>query len=183
MCEPVTLGLAAASAGMAIAGGIAKGNAEKNAGNAALSAAQQNKLAADRAADDALVRGEFEAGKVQAKAEQMVGEQRVGYASQGVVVDQGTALQTQVDTAGMAAIDMETVRSNARREAWGLRVQGINFLNEGIRSKNAADSAATASIIGGAAQAAGTLGSGLAQSGAFASAPVAPGKPALNRYR
>ena len=62
---------------------------------------------------------------LQAK-KQLIGRQRAVLAANGVDVNEGSAVDIQVDTAGIGKLDELTIRSNAAREALGYRYQAYN---------------------------------------------------------
>ena len=61
----------------------------------------------------------------------MRGAQRTSFAGQNVIVDDGTALEAQEDTAKWTEVDAMTIRNNAALEAWGYRMQSINSSLQG----------------------------------------------------
>jgi hypothetical protein len=79
-------------------------------------------------AKDAIKRGEVEVDNKQVERNLMLGAQRAQAAANGGLVDSGSSSWLQGDTAGMAALDINTTRSNFRREAWGHKVEATNAL-------------------------------------------------------
>lgn len=149
MCAPVVVvGMMLASAAMAA-------KAQHDAGVMSQRLSRVNAAQAESAEADALARGEYEAAPIRERASAVIAAQQAGEASNNVDIQSGTAVQLASDVATAAARDIETVRNNARREAFGYHAQGINFLNEGRASRAAGDAAAMNSIIGGVAGAAG----------------------------
>jgi hypothetical protein len=172
MCEPTAIVVG----GSILVGGIMKGQAEKDAAKASASAMKRNARIAEMAASDALQRGEQEAGRVQMAGEAVEGQQRAGYGAMGVDVNSGSAARTQADTAALTAMDMETVRNNAQREAWGLEVQATNMLSDASAVSKAGANALLGGIIGGLAGGASGAMSQLSSTGYFSPKPTAPGK-------
>lgn len=106
---------------------------------------RNNAILATRAADDARLRGEEAARRRAVETRQLSGRQRAVLAANGVLVDQGSALDLTSDTAEIGKLDELTIRSNAEREALGYEAQGMNFnasaqLND-MRADNARSSA------------------------------------------
>jgi multidrug efflux pump subunit AcrA (membrane-fusion protein) len=106
---------------------------------------RNNAILAQRAADDARLRGEEAARRRAVETRQLSGRQRAVLAANGVLVDQGSALDLTSDTAEIGKLDELTIRSNAEREALGYEAQGMNFnasaqLND-MRADNARSSA------------------------------------------
>ncbi len=149
--------LAAIGIGVSLLGGLASSSAAKKAANYQARVARQNERLAKRKSADAILRGEFDVTRQRAKTQQLIGAQRSGAAARGVVVDEGSALEGIVDTAGIGELDALLIRSNAERESQGLIAQAQGFKQE------AGFASATASGIARAAPIAalGTLATGL----------------------
>lgn len=98
-----------------------------------------NKDIAELQASDAIVRGEKDVATTKRRTRQMVGSQRAALAAQGLDVNADTSSLIQEDTAGLGAEDVTTIRNNAWREAWGYRVQALDYSSQakfsGISSK------------------------------------------------
>lgn len=88
---------------------------------------RNNAILAQRAADDARLRGEEAARREASKTKQLAGRQRAVLAANGQLVDQGSALDITTDTMEIGKLDELTIRSNAEREALGFEAQGMNF--------------------------------------------------------
>lgn len=88
---------------------------------------RNNSILAQRAADDARLRGEEAARREASKTKQLAGRQRAVLAANGQLVDQGSALDITTDTMEIGKLDELTIRSNAEREALGYEAQGMNF--------------------------------------------------------
>lgn len=162
-------GFAIASILGSVLGSVIKAKGERDAGKAAQAqatyaagVARNNKLIADRKAADAIERGKEEAHDRAIKARQLIGRQRVAQAASGQVVDIGSALDLNVDEAEFANQDIDTIRSNAAREAAGFRNQGDNFELEaanfeltGRNQKKAAKTGSLTTLLTGAGVVAG----------------------------
>jgi hypothetical protein len=102
-----------------------------------ISELQQNETLAKRAAGDALLRGNQQAGRTRVKGTQLIGQQDVAYANSGVDPTQGSAAQTMANTSALTELDAQTQQNNAAREAWGFgkvadkynRMQGYENTN------------------------------------------------------
>lgn len=92
--------------------------------------ARANMDIAQRLSDDAIERGRFEEHKTRIGVRQFIGRQRVAQAAQGIVVDEGSALNLIKDTAGIGELSALLVRVNSAREAQGFLDQKFNFLRE-----------------------------------------------------
>lgn len=95
---------------------------------------------ADMSAQDALDRGDVAIRNNADATRRLQGRQRAVLAANGVLVDNGSALDLVTETAGIGALDQLTIRSNAEREALGLKQQARNFrtnaLNFGTEQGN-----------------------------------------------
>lgn len=83
------------------------------------------------ASDSALNRGNAAAGALGVRTTQAIGEQQVGYASGGVDTQSGSALEVGGDTRALSEFDQATIRNNAARESWGLKLQGLERYQQG----------------------------------------------------
>lgn len=149
MCNPV-----AAVAAVAVVQGVSQGVAANKAAKASASAARRNAEVAERAAEVALQKGEEDAATVTMQGEALEGQQRAGYAASGVVVDQGSAERTVESTETVTALDVEKIRRDAQREAWGLRRGAENMRRDAAAMRSAGRNALIGGIISGTASAA-----------------------------
>ena len=106
---------------------LAQGRAGAQAANYQAAIARRNQEIANRAAEDAVARGEAAVGRKALQTRQFIARQRVAQAGLGQTVDVGSALDLTADTAAFGKLDELTIRSNAEREALGFRTQGLNF--------------------------------------------------------
>lgn len=111
--------------------------------------ARNNEVVAGENADLATFRGNQEIGMAQQRTAQTIGAQRAAAGASGVDVNSGSPLRAQQDTARIGDVDVQTIRANAQRSAWGFRTQASNFENEGKLDSARGDQAAFASLIGG----------------------------------
>lgn len=128
MCDPGTMTvLALASAAV---GGVGQYQSMKGQ-QAALTYQSQldevNAINADRAARDALERGELDAVKHGREVAKLRGQQTVGWAAAGLDLGFGTPLEVAGDTDLLAAEDTRTIYENANREAEGFRINAANY--------------------------------------------------------
>jgi hypothetical protein len=160
MCELATIAVAATMASSAIGafGQIQAGQAAKQAGDYNAAIARNNQIIAERAAVDAETRGDIAADEQRRKTARIAGAQRAAFGSSGLAIDSATSMDILGDTAAFGELDALTIKSNAQREAYGYRVQGMNYQAEEamsrVRGKNAntaAQISAASTLIGGAA--------------------------------
>jgi hypothetical protein len=110
-----------------------------------------NKNAAllDAQAADTTALGEEEVLANKRRVRRAVGEQRAAYASQGVDVGTGTAIDMQNETKALGAIDEATIRRNAFRQAWGISQQAQIQRVTGQYARNAGRNQAIGTMLGG----------------------------------
>src|SRR5690606_8003924 len=110
-----------------------------------------NARIADLGAESALEQGKGEVARLTLQAGQLRGRQRTALAANGVDLGAGSAAEIQASADILKDIDVDTIRANASRSAWGHRTQATNSRNQGLMAR------ATASGISPFASAASTL--------------------------
>lgn len=146
MCEPTTL--AVLSLASTVIGGGMQYMAQKQAGAAQSNALryqadvdQNNKIITDQLAKDAIDRGRTEEQMHRIKIGQLKSEQLNAFAKNGVETDSGSALDVLSDTAMIGELEALTIRNNAEREAYGYKVQGMNYSASAANNRTAASTA------------------------------------------
>lgn len=117
--------------------------------------AENNAITQERMAKDAEARGRIEEANHRLKVAQMKSSQRARQGATGAEVNTGSAALLQQDTAEMGELDALTIRSNARREAWGYRVGATNSRAQGELDKMRGRSNAAGTLLTGGSQVAG----------------------------
>lgn len=146
----IALGLAIAGMATKAVGDVKAGNAAKREGEAEQRAAESqaqlseyNAAVADLQARDAVDRGELDASRFRSRTRQLVGEQRAGFASGGIDVGFGSAVDVQADATLLGEMDALTAVSNAKRAAWGFKVEGEDLRKQAeIQRQEGANAAA-----------------------------------------
>lgn len=109
---------------------------------------------AEQQAQDALDRGREAQDQLRSGVRKLVGSQRAGFAAQGVsLADAGSASEVEADTYAMQQQDLERIRVNAAREAWGFRVQAENYRRGGQAQAQQGTAAAAGTILAGLGEA------------------------------
>lgn len=141
------LSIAASVIGTAVSavGQLQAGKARAAQLNYQAAVGRNNAILAQRAADDARLRGEEAARREASKTKQLAGRQRAVLAANGQLVDQGSALDITDDTMQIGKLDELTIRSNAEREALGYEAQGMNFQAGSELNKMGANNAISSS--------------------------------------
>lgn len=108
-------------------------------------------------AQDAIARGYQEETIHRKSTRQIIGSQRASFAAQGVEVNDGSALDVQLDVVRLGELDAITIRTNAAREAWGYKVDAMNdkasaddIRAGGQIAKQAGRNAAVSTVLTGA---------------------------------
>lgn len=149
MCDPLTIAATTLAAGTAYS---AYGQYQAGKYNAAV--AETNAELAELSAQDAERRGTAEAARYRMNIRSLQGRQRAAIGSAGIERS-GSALDILTDTAAIGELDLATIRSNAAREAFGFRTQGLNYRAQGRLDRFAGRTGAIGTILGGASRAAG----------------------------
>lgn len=118
---------------------------------------RNNAILAERAAADATLRGEQAERRQRMQIGGVQGRQRAVLAANGVLIDDGSALDLTSDTAAIGEVDALTIRSNAQREALGFRAQGANYSADAQLASMRANN--SGSMLGVAGTVLGGLGS------------------------
>lgn len=159
MCELATIAAVASIAGtaMSVMGQMQAGDAAAKSAEYNAAVARNNQIVADRQADDAVKRGQVAEDEQRRKTAQIKGAQRAALGASGVALDSGSPLDILGDTAAFGELDALTIRNNASREAYGYKVQGMNFAAEagladarGAAAKQSALIGAGATLLSGA---------------------------------
>lgn len=132
MCDPVTAavviaGVAVAGAGVAAYGSYQQASAYKKTAKAQAAIADNNRVIAERQAADRIAQGKQEERNYRSRLEVIKGQQRSNFAGSGVVVDSDTPFEILGETAQLGELDAMAIRNNAAREAYGFKVQAMNF--------------------------------------------------------
>lgn len=85
---------------------------------------------ADRAADDAVARGREAQNRSRLGTRQLIGAQRATLAGQGLQLEGGTASDLQLESQQLGELDTLTIANNAMREAFGFKVEAVNYRSQ-----------------------------------------------------
>jgi hypothetical protein len=159
-------GGSSAAAGIQAAGTAFSAVSSYYQGKWAKQLANYNAKVAKMQGQYALERGEQMGTRQRMATGQLRGAQRVAYAGQNVLLDDGTAAQANEQAAYWGEIDAITVRNNAALEAWGYKQAAVNSVLSGQMSMAQGMANATGTILGGAGRIASSYeGSSSASSG------------------
>jgi hypothetical protein len=121
--------IAVISAGISAYGASEQASAQKKAANYQAQVEANNAKIAAWQRTDAINRGEREAQNSMRERSAMIGKQRAALAANGVDLNQGSALDLLASTEFLGQEEVNTIQSNAAREAWGYEIQGANYSN------------------------------------------------------
>lgn len=139
--------------GLVGAGVSAQGSAK--AGRKAKRIGAFNAGVAEQQAADALILGREAEDQLRSGTRKLMGQQRAGFAAQGVSLNDvdSSAVDVEEDTIKQRDRDIERIRLNAAREAWGYRVQAMNYRMGGSAQFNQRQGEAYGTILAGLGQA------------------------------
>jgi hypothetical protein len=142
MAGSIGVGIGALGSGASASGSAKAGKSAEDVGdfNAQVALIQ---------AKDAIERGREVEDQFRVGVHKLLGEQKAGFAGQGVEIDSGSAAEVYEDTAGLAAVDADRIKFNAQREAWGFKVNATNYLLGGQQSAIQANAQAVGTVLGG----------------------------------
>ncbi len=121
---------------------------------------ESNKRLAEYSAEDVMSRGERAINDLGTVVQSTIGAQRSSYASQGVDVNTGIAVDVAAETAVSGAVDALTIKNNATREAFGYKIQAINYSRQGKFVEEAAKRSASNTLLTGGLRSLAKLGEG-----------------------
>jgi hypothetical protein len=103
-----------------------------------------NARMADNQARDALVQGQQEEQNIKLKTAQVKGSQKAAIAANGIDISDagvGTTVNNILSsTEVMGQTDANTTRANAVKQAWGYKMQGVNYRNDALMQRTTAKS-------------------------------------------
>jgi hypothetical protein len=187
MC--VAIPVALALAGTAVTAGSAVMGGYQQAAQAKFAAAQatQNSQLATSQAQQVQAQGAQDALNKQRQIHAMMGEQTVGFASQGLDTTYGTASDVVSGTAQLGSEDVARMRQATQDRVNSLLIQSSNYSDTASAEKQAAGNAVTSgwlkaggTVLSGASQAFGAKNPAL--SGYSGSTAINPGGPKQYGY-
>ena len=104
-------------------------DAQKQAADYNAQVANNNAITASQQRSSALQQGDLEAQNAMRKQASIIGDQRAQMSANGIDLTQGSAQDILASTKFLGGLDVNTIQSNAARQAWGYEVQGMNDKN------------------------------------------------------
>ncbi len=140
---------ASAAVGTVVAGSAFSAYSQTKAGNKQRERFERNAGFAEYQAQDALARGVVNTKRQRQATNQVIGAQRTSFATQGVDVNQGSALDVQADAQYLGELDALTIKNNAAKEAYGYHVQAEDYLQRGKYAQQEGEMGAINTLLGG----------------------------------
>ena len=154
MCN-AALAAQGVGAGLGAIGAYSSARSQQSALRYEAGVADFNARQAETQAQIALEQGQYQVNQLRRAAAASKGSARQSFATSGVDLTTGSAVDVLTSLDAMAEMDVNQAEVNAVREAWGIRAQRVNYENEarakraGARGINPWMAAAT-SLIGSA---------------------------------
>jgi hypothetical protein len=134
----------------------AAGTAAQDAANSQADLADYNAHVADVQSQDAIEVGADQESRFREGVRGAIGTQRVNAAAQGVDVGFGSPVDVQSDAAYLGELDALQIKNNAKRTAWGYKVQASDLRasatiarKTGVYAEQAGRANASATLLGG----------------------------------
>ena len=153
----ISLALTAVGTFAQMAGAQQQAQANAAAANYQAQVARNNQIVAEQNAEYALQVGQTQEQAKRQQTAQLEGRIRSAAGASGVDPNFGSPVRLQESAAQVGELDALTIRNNAQRQAYGFRVQGMDYAAEAgldtMRAQNALTAGnlqSFASIVGGA---------------------------------
>lgn len=134
VAAPLAIASTVLSTGASVVGQIQQARAQESQARYQAAVARNNAIIQEQNAERARLAAERVRQQAEADVEtqrgrigQLEGRQRAALAANGVLLDQGSALDIVIDTATIGELDVQTIRRNAEREAIDIETQASNF--------------------------------------------------------
>lgn len=152
MCGVAEAGLAltALSTAASAYGMYQQGQAAQDQANYQAKIMDRNAQIAGMNAADAERRGQIEEKQLRLRTANIISDARSGLSGSGVVVDTGSPLDIQTDTAAWGEYDVQTQRWNTAKEVWGIKNQAADYTAQSGLYRTAGANAASAGMTGAA---------------------------------
>lgn len=142
----IAVGVALVTAATSAYGASQQADASKKAANYQAQVNRNNAILAGQQRSAAIQQGEVDAQTAMRQQAQTLSAQRAALASNGVDLTEGSSQDLLATTKFLGAADVNTIQSNAARQAWGYDVQGMNASASGQLDKWKADNINPAGI-------------------------------------
>lgn len=152
MCD-----MTAVAIGGELVGTVISGVSAKQRGDAAKAENFRSADAAERAASDAVERGNLKGQQVAAHGSMIVSQERVAVSGTGADVNIGAPKSIQLATEAATEGDKKIIAHNAQMEAYGLKSKARNLRQRGVNAQAEGDAAMVGTFLGGIAKVGGQV--------------------------
>ncbi len=128
---------------------ISQAKAAKAQGEYANAMSEINARNADYQGRDAIDRGNKKSHEYRKDARSAIGAERARLAAQGIDITSGSAVDAIDRAEADVAINTQTIKSNAWREAWGFKSQASSQRAEGFMAKKKGDGLSRDTLLTG----------------------------------
>ena len=135
------------------AGTLMAAKSQKDQGDYAQKVGENNARYADASAADATRRGQIAENQSRNESRALMARQRTAMAANGIDFTTGTGALLLEDSAAMGAMDVETIRTNAMKQAFGLESQAMTQRSDGAMAKTAGNNNMFATLLTGGSRA------------------------------
>lgn len=142
-----SLAVGAIGTGVGVVGSLQQASAQKSAANYQAQVAANNQQTATQNAAFAAASGEQQAANKAQQTRAQVGSIEAAEGSSGVDINSPTATAVRTSQGELGALDADTIRSNAARQAYGYETQATNFGNQQQADISQANNAETSGYI------------------------------------
>ncbi|MGL4668916.1 MAG: virion core protein, T7 gp14 family [Saezia sp.] len=136
----MSLGSQVAGGVMSTVGAYGEAKSQKSALKYQAGIADINAQMSENSAQTELIKGNSEIARLTLQHGQHKGSQRAALAANGADMDYGSAVELQYSSEILKDIDMDTLKSNAARSAWGYRTEAMNYKNQALMARASASS-------------------------------------------
>lgn len=156
MCDPTfIMVMQGTGAGMSTVSAVSQASAEKRSLKYQADMADINARLNEVQADAEIKKGQFQEQSLMQDVANVKSSQRTAIAANGIEMTEGSARNILESTDYMAERDLETIKTNAARAAFGQKTQALNYRNSAAAYRMQADQispfwAGATSLIGGA---------------------------------
>ncbi len=152
-------GASAFTGAVNLAEGFSQYSAYSAVGKAAQNQAEANARLIDKQAAEEIRLGNKQAAEYKKKGKLTQASQKTAMAAQGIEVSSGSALDILLETAEITETDVQTIKNNAWRSAYGMKSQAIETRAQGLFDRASAQAQANSSLITSGLKAAGNFNS------------------------
>ena len=143
---------AAAMAGIMVAGGALNAYASAKEGEATAAQLEYRARMARLQAADAEGRGEAGAAQVRTAGSQAISQARADLGASGIEMQSGSPVAALAEIRAVSELDALMVKTNAAREAWGLRAEAEGMQYAAKEAKRQGRLGAIGGFLGGASR-------------------------------